>query len=269
MPGETHDAARRALAAVPINVGFARAVLDGTAAGELWCDDPARPRAFHAIHPYGMSLVWGDGVGDAFGRIVARVHALRERGADQWIQVEPRWQHLDWDRALEAVPLDAVEQGSSCVTVRHVRVNFAFDADGSGARPAPEPRDAGWSSRRATAGDFPVPGSVVPSAFWPDATAFLKHGGGVVVEKDGQVGAIAFASYRWDDHVEIGIETLPAFRRRGLAAAAAAGMVEAVLDAGLTPVWSCRAENVGSYRLAERVGFRPTAHLPYFRVRGA
>jgi RimJ/RimL family protein N-acetyltransferase len=110
---------------------------------------------------------------------------------------------------------------------------------------------------------------VVPGGFWPDAASFLAHGGGAVVERDGEVGAIAFTSYRWDDRVEIGIETLPAHRRQGLASRAAAALIERVLAAGLTPVWSCREDNTGSVRLAERLGFVPDGRWLYLHVVGS
>ena len=269
-----HDArttARRAvdaLDAVPINVGFVRAVLDGTAAGDVWCDREDDPRAFHVVHPYGMSLVWGDDVPESVDTIVARIRARAASGRDEWLQVEPRWAGLGWDAALGAVPLDAVDAADAPAAVRHTRVNFAFDAGSAGARRPPQP-PAGWRARPADARDFGMPGAVVPGEFWPDAAAFLEHGGGVVLERDGSVGAIAFASYRWDDNLEIGIETLPAVRRQGLAAAAAAALITTVRAAGLVPVWSCREDNIGSYRLAVSVGFTPTARLPYHHVLAA
>jgi RimJ/RimL family protein N-acetyltransferase len=43
-------------------------------------------------------------------------------------------------------------------------------------------------------------------------------------------------------------------------------MIDDLLAAGRTPVWSCRADNVGSFRLAEALGFVPTLRLPYWHV---
>lgn len=266
----THDlrtAARLALDDVPINVGFVRAVLDGTAAGELWCDRPADPRAFHVVHPYGMSLVWGPGVDDARQDVLDRLRGRRASGHAEWLQIEPRWSGLDWDAALGAVPIEDVDTDSPPTSTRHTRVNFAFDPASPGAAASSGVNEDGWAVRPATAADFAVAGAVVPSAFWPDADAFLAHGGGMVVERTGAVGAVAFTSYRWDQNVEIGIETAPAFRRRGLARVAATAMIRAVVSDGLTPVWSCREENVGSRRLAQSLGFAVTTRTPYFHLR--
>lgn len=257
------DVARRALDAVPTNTMFAVAALDRGA--PLWTDRDVDPGAFHVVHPYGMSFVWGPAVDEAFPLVVA--HLTGRSTGEEWLQVEPRWDGLGWDDALRVgAATEADAAGRTATTTRHVRVNFAFDVEAFAARRATLAPPAGWAARRASADDFGWPGSVVPSGFWPDAASFLAHGGGVVLERGGAVGAMAFASYRSGDRLEIGIETAEPWRRRGLAVAVAAAMVDATVDAGLTPVWSCREENVGSYRLACSLGFVPTTRTPYYRV---
>ncbi|MBW0253983.1 GNAT family N-acetyltransferase [Cellulomonas sp. PS-H5] len=257
--------ARRELAGVPVNTGFARAVLDGTAPGALWCDRADAPRAFHAVHGYGMSLVWGPAVDEAFDAVLVRLRG-GAGPAEEWLQVDPRWTGLGWDAALRAVPFDAPGAAAPGAAARHVRLNFRHDpAAPRAARPLP----SGWRTRAATAADFGWSGSVAPAGFWPDDAAFLAHGGGVVAERaaDGAVGAIAFTSYRTGDELEIGIETAAPFRARGLAASVAGAFVDAVLGAGLTPVWSCREDNAASVRVALSAGFRPTVRLPYYHLR--
>lgn len=105
-----------------------------------------------------------------------------------------------------------------------------------------------------------------PSDFWPDAATFLAHGGGWVAEVDGAAAALAFSAFHLGDEVELGIETAPAFRRRGLARAAAAAMIDDLLAGGRTPVWACREENAGSLLLAQGLGFVVARRLPYLRV---
>jgi RimJ/RimL family protein N-acetyltransferase len=274
-----HADARRALADLDVNVAFARVVVDGLVDGELWADREREPRAFHAVHPCGMSLVWGPDVESVADDVVRRIGARAARGAGEWLQVEPRWHGLDWDRMLGAVPFEryaatagrADAAGASVAAVRRTRLHFAFEASAFAARP-PARADAGpWNVRPATDADFAWEGSTVPGRFWPDAAAFVGRGGGWVVEVDGTPAAIAFCAFRVDDQVEIGIETHQAFRRRGLASVAAATMIEDLLAGGLTPVWSCREDNVGSLRLANLLGFVVSRRLPYFEVlpRGA
>lgn len=266
MSGGLRAAARRALADVPINVGFAQAVVDGVSTGELWTDRSTAPRAFHAVHSYGMSLVWGPDVAAVADDVARHVRRRAAGGAQEWLQVEPRWTGLDWDDLLGAVPLEAHVTGDGARAVRRVRVNFDHDADGLARGRAAHPTPAGCVVRHATAADFAWPGRVVPAGFWPDAATFLAHGGGRVAELDGEPGAIAFCSFRTGADVELGIETRADLRRRGLAHVVCAAMIGDVLAAGLTPVWSCREDNVASVRLAESLGFVVSRRLPYFQV---
>ena len=66
-------------------------------------------------------------------------------------------------------------------------------------------------------------------------------------------------TYLEDEVREIGIVTLPAFRRRGYAACASARAAREILASGKTPLWSTGAGNVASQRLAAAVGFRKYA----------
>lgn len=235
------------LAEVPIFTGFARAVLDGLVAGRVWCEGGAA----HALHGYGMSLVWGEGVDRAFEPLIAHLNQGAYRERDEWLQVDPRWAHLDWDGRLEAE--------------RFHRLNFRFDRAVFEARQAALP--PGWTVRPLDKAAYDLPDvSVTPCAFWRDFAAFQAHGGGVAVVHDGEVGAIAFAATRADDWLEIGIETRAPYRGQGLARAAASAMIAKVLAAGLTPVWACRQENTGSLKLAQSLGFAVEKVLPFYRL---
>ncbi len=265
---DPREAARRELAGVDCNVGFAAVVVDGLPGGDLWADDDLAPRAFHAVHPCGMSLAWGPGLGDAADAVVRRIQDRSAAGRGEWLQVDPRWHGLDWDGLLGAVPLDRVvahgaAETAGPVVVRRTRLNFALDPAAAAAARA----EARGAVRRATGEDFAWPGETVPRDFWPDARTFLARGGGWVAEVDGVPAALAFAAMTTGDDVEIGIETRPAFRRRGLARVACAAMVEDLLATGRTPVWSCREDNVGSERLAATLGFAVSRRLPYWQVR--
>lgn len=256
-------AARHALDAAPLNTGFARAVVAGQVNGALWMDRPDRPRVFHALHAYGMSLVWGDAVADAFEAVVSHLRNGRYRTGVEWLQIDPRWQALDWDGRLGAVAMPAPAE-APCI--RHTRVNFEFVAGRFPMPSRPGILPGGWRLRPADVGDFALPGEVVPGHFWPDAGRFLAAGGGWCAERDGRVGAIAFVSCRWDDQVEIGIETFAHARRQGLGHAAAVALTAQILQAGLQPVWACRLENAASHALALKLGFEPSRHLPYYRL---
>lgn len=235
-----------------MNVAFARVVLEDAVDGRAWASEVVGYGAVHVAHPYGMSLVWGSRVDAAFDEIVDWLARGRYRTRPEWLQIDPRWAHLPWRRRLR--PL--VDE----------RLNFSFDRERfESARPHLGP-PAGWTIVPADVSDFGRQGTVVPREFWRDAPQFLAHGGGWRAESDGTRGALAFGSFRFDDRLEIGIETAPPARGRGLGAATAARMIAGVLERGLTPVWACRAGNAPSRRLAEKLGFRPSHRFPYYRL---
>ena len=77
---------------------------------------------------------------------------------------------------------------------------------------------------------------------------------------------MAFSAWVFDDVLEIGIETRPEARRRGLAILACAALIRYALARGLEPVWSAHSENKPSHVLAARLGFKETRRLPYYRL---
>lgn len=253
------DATMRELVRLDMNVGFARAVLDGMVDGQVWMADSVGNGAVHAVHPYGMSLIWGSHVDEAFDELIERLRLGRYRSREEWLQIDPRWTGLPWLERLAAPGAPAQAR-----PVADVRINFAFDPDRFRSAVDDITVPDGWSVVQADAADFARPGSVVPAEFWRDAEQFLENGGGWRAEKDGMRGALSFTTFRFDDEVELGIETAPEARGQGLAAAAASRMIADLLDRGLTPVWACRAANLASHRLAEKLGFRPARRLPYY-----
>ncbi len=249
----------RELARLEMNVGFARAVLDGKVEGQVWTADSVGNGAIHVVHPYGMSLVWGRHLDKAFDELIERLRLGHYRSRDEWLQIDPRWTHLPWLERLSTP--DTPMRARPAVDAR---INFAFDPGRFRSALASVTVPDGWSITRADAADFARPGSVVPAEFWRDAEQFLAHGGGWRAEKNGTPLALAFTSFRFEDEVELGIETAPEARGQGLATAVAARMIKDVLHRGLTPVWACRAGNRASHRLAEKLGFRPARRLPYY-----
>lgn len=252
---------------VALNHGFARAVTEGLVDGRLWTHRADGAQVAHALHPYGMSLVWGAHLERVLEPLARHLRGGHYRRADEWLQIDPRAEQLDWDRWLDAVPGEPDQAPAGPRVQRYTRVNFRFDAALFMQRHAMARAPNNWQIRAMTAAEFDLNGvSVTPRAFWRDSAQFLAHGGGLCAQRDGEVGAIGFSSFRFDRTLEIGIETRPAQRGQGLALAVAIALIRRILAEGLEPVWSCRKENAASLALARRLGFVVTRQLPYYRL---
>ena len=102
-----------------------------------------------------------------------------------------------------------------------------------------------------------IHGKITPAFSWQTAADFLANGCGFCVMQDGVPAAWSFSAAVSDTEIDIGVETLASYRRRGFAFAAAAAMIQAALSQGKVPVWACHAQNTGSQKLAAGLGFVP------------
>ncbi len=91
---------------------------------------------------------------------------------------------------------------------------------------------------------------------------FITRGVGYGIEHEGRVIS-GCSSFAISSHsLEFEIQTHPDYRRRGLASATAAAMIEHCLDGGLEPCWD--AHNSMSAALAVSLGFvDPTPYVAY------
>ncbi|MDD7739128.1 MAG: GNAT family N-acetyltransferase [Fusicatenibacter sp.] len=82
---------------------------------------------------------------------------------------------------------------------------------------------------------------------------FLKMGRGMVIMKDEEIvsGASSFARYQ--EGIEIEVDTVEAERRKHLATIACSALILKCLEEGLYPSWD--AQNMNSVRLAEKLGY--------------
>jgi len=99
---------------------------------------------------------------------------------------------------------------------------------------------------------------------WPSEEHFYKYGLGYAAVVHNQVVCWCTAEYLSAERCGIGIETVAAYERRGVATATAAQFVQLCLERGMTPFWECRANNIGSIRVAEKVGFARLAEERYW-----
>lgn len=91
-------------------------------------------------------------------------------------------------------------------------------------------------------------------AFTPIAATFV----------DGKPVAFCFAAVETETLWDVSIETLPAFRRRGYAAASFQFMNEHFHGEGKRPIWGAETNNPASLNLARKLGFTPVDQLVLF-----
>lgn len=97
----------------------------------------------------------------------------------------------------------------------------------------------------------------------------MRDGIGFCLLVNSEVAAQAFAASIIDNFLEIGIETSAKFRGKGYAQVVASSVIDYCIEHGLTPVWACRYENIGSYKVAQKLGFQVEKLLPYYKLNGS
>lgn len=82
---------------------------------------------------------------------------------------------------------------------------------------------------------------------------YLDIGRGVVITRSGKIVAGASSYTRYNEGIEIEVDTVEGERRKGLATAASAALILRCIDEGLYPSWD--AQNMNSVHLAEKLGY--------------
>jgi len=97
---------------------------------------------------------------------------------------------------------------------------------------------------------------------------FLQHSFGVCGLYEDEIAGMCLSEYNCLDRCEVGIITMEAFQRRGLATVMASALIEHALGSGITQIgWHCYARNLASIATALKVGFIKQADYPVCIVR--
>jgi len=246
------------LAQVDFNTYFIRSIIAGHVEGKVFANSANDPKSFYAISKYGMSLLFGDPDNPHFNAGLLDYFAsksVKKRTKDEWLQAHPR----AWDFMLDAL----VDKGKA---KRYSRINFTFDKSEFIKNNSLISYDDYLVIPTTAAMFNSIQGAVAPSAFWRNETLFLQESTSFTVVIDGQPASTAFASYRHDQMLEIGIETNEKYRGKGLAYIACAILINYCIKNNLEPMWSCRLENAASVKLAKKLGFKQTLVLPYYHI---
>lgn len=256
---------------VKINNLFARSVIEKKIAGKIFVDNTENPETFYVVHPYGMSLLFGNSQNPDFNAQFLDYSLNRNKVRDkhEWLQAYP----IQWDKVLFEIydgcmiksAENTAQKGSGIIEL-NTRVNFKFNPEKymAGKRVS---LPAHCSIRKTDNDAFEkMSGTVIPSFFWDGADDFAQNSIGYSLFCEDKLVATAYAAFILEDKLEIGIETVPGFRGKGFAYLACAALIDYCYGNGYEPVWACRLENIGSYALAQKLGFEVSTKIPYYRL---
>ncbi|MCK9401707.1 MAG: GNAT family N-acetyltransferase [Bacteroidales bacterium] len=268
---EDYNKLTEPLKKVTINNLFARSVVEHKVAGKVFVDNLVNPKTYYVVHPYGMTLLFGESNNEAFNNSF-RDYSLNinhVRNTHEWMQAFPG----SWNNVLNELFKDCLIKSAenkmkkeTGIIELNTRVNFKFN------------HGKYLSFRKANlALDIKIvrtdkqifrdmKGSVVPFYFWDSEDDFLKNGVGFSLFYKDKLASTAYSSYIHDDKFELGIETVEEFRGKGFAEYTCSALIDYCIKNNYEPIWSCRLENIGSYKLAQKIGFIPSAEIPYYRL---
>jgi RimJ/RimL family protein N-acetyltransferase len=152
--------------------------------------------------------------------------------------------------------------------VRHTRVNFSFDRTLFPGLPSCPFHSSTHITRTGRREYDQLKGTVVANFFWRSCDSFLREGVGFSLITEGVVVSTAFSAFVHESMLELGIETRKDYQGKGYAFAVCCHLIDYCIKNDFKPVWSCRLGNIASVRLAEKLGFKPSKFIPYFRLIG-
>ncbi|NLX11731.1 MAG: GNAT family N-acetyltransferase [Chloroflexi bacterium] len=240
-----------------------RAVLDRLSPGRVFVDDPDQPRASFMLAPEACYLA-GDadradfnaGINEAIraGEVVYDAPVLG------WVVASEAWA----ERLTHILTPYLVQ-----AAMRHHYICRARAWDWRERVPE------GYEVRPIDAALLNDPALQVPEHLrhwtrynWGTTGTYLERGFGRATLDGSTVVAWSVADcVTADGRCEIGIQTAPAYRRRGLATLTAAAAIDHALSSGLREVgWHCDVDNAGSIGTAERAGFELERHYTMYLI---
>lgn len=121
-----------------------------------------------------------------------------------------------------------------------------------------------------TSSDVSIPDHIRSwiSSNWGSQDAFLKRGFGFATVHQQKLVSWSLADCVSGTRAEIGIRTHPEYRQQGLATSTAAEAINYALQHGFQHIgWHTSQDNIGSIRVAEKVGFEKTTDYIWYLFR--
>lgn len=254
---------------VTINNFFARSVIEKKVNGSVYVDNVKEPKTFYIVHPYGMSLLFGENDNREFNAAFHdyALNISKKREKHEWMQAFPG----SWDATLKNLFRERLVKSDENSKTNHIvefntRLNFKFNAD----KYLNLKRSKSGSDLKIIRTNKEIfeemKGSVVPFYFWENADDFYKNGIGFSAFYEDKLVSTAYSAFIHDNFLELGIETVEGYRGKGIAWFTCAALIDFCLENNFEPIWACRLENTGSVKLAQKLGFEISARIPYYRL---
>ncbi len=256
---------------VTINNLFARAVIERRVTGSVYVDDKKNPGTFYVVHPYGMSLLFGDPDNQEFIKRFVNFILNKDggRSKDHWMQVFPS----EWNRMLNRL----IEEYKLLVTNRpfkdsnekmelFTRVNFKFNRKKYIEFRKSIKCDDHHIVRSGKSVYSEMNGSVVPGNFWDNEEDFFNNAVGFSLFIGKELISTAFSAFIHDNKLELGMETRKEFQGKGYAPLVCSALIDFCLQNSYEPIWACNLVNTGSYKLAQKLGFEVDYTVPYYKL---
>lgn len=236
------------------------ATLNGVNPGHVWVDDAEQPRSVFLTGVEGSFLA-GDPDNAAFNAALRDLIAHTLFGEWKYRALSLDVFPVGWTDCLpEIVPWPPVRNPR-----RHY-VCTALAIDWRARVPD------GFAVRRIDQTLLDTPGIQIPGHVyewmrwnWGSDAAFLEHAFGFATVHDNRAVSWSLVDCTHGARCEIGIQTEPDYRRRGLATVTVAATVDHALSHGYTEIgWQCNDDNAGSFGTAEKVGFRHVHNYTHY-----
>jgi len=99
---------------------------------------------------------------------------------------------------------------------------------------------------------------------WPSLERFQEKGFGTAAVIDASIVCWCTAEYVSKSQCGIGIEVIEEFQNKGIATATAAHFLEHCTNQNIVAHWECDEDNIGSVRVAEKIGFEKTEETVFW-----
>ena len=244
-----------------------QSAIEGNNPGRIFVDDPAQPRTALALTIEGYLLAGDDGnptTNEALRRL------LREQIFTGKVFVNGDWSmslavHPEtWEARLpELIPTHEIEK-----LERYHYLCRAVKLDWRNHVPD------GYTVHRVDRALLHSPDITFPEPLrewgnveevWGSVDNLMSKGVSFCIVHGNEVVSWCVSDCVAGDRISVGIVTRSVHRRRGLATVAVAATVEYCLSHGFSAVgWHCNADNVGSWKTAEKVGFERAREYAYY-----